>query len=509
MTRAAALACVLFVACGDDGAAQPNYTLVNVKGRPSVHDAAVLRVTLSSGGSSRTESLPFEGSFPFTFSVSSDPDRSGDLEISVEALASDMTLVGAGKIDTTLAATSADIVVESTDFVVNTNFAESQYPSDDYEAHGFQAAAAADGTWTVAYRESGCTNCVMFARRFDKNGIAVSTRVAAGTNGFPVSTDATTNVSTPAIATAGAATLEVWDFSEPSPSTVDGIACRSLDAQGNATPFQLDISTDTLADVVSIAPLANSNFSVVWNATISSVQTIRAAIVRPDCTVLGVPVSLGTMGSRASVTGHPTLTKTLYAWIAAGSVHTRLASLTNALETDLTIVPATGTEAVEAVRVAPLGTGFAVVVRWALTSVFEGPGRIDLYRLSATGQVMGQPILVSDKSGSDFGSSESFGVTTSPSGKLFVTWHSCETNGDGQGCGVYGRAFNADATPASDTFTVPTTTVGDQTNPSVAALPDDAFAVVWKDDSMQAPDIAGSSVRARIVYLPTSTAGLQ
>jgi hypothetical protein len=55
--------------------------------------------------------------------------------------------------------------------------------------------------------------------------------------------------------------------------------------------------------------------------------------------------------------------------------------------------------------------------------------------------------------------------------------------------------------PLGAEITVPTTTVGDQTKPSVAALPGDAFAVIWRDDSAQAPDTSGSAVRARIVYI--------
>ncbi|MBA3452605.1 MAG: hypothetical protein H0T42_05840, partial [Deltaproteobacteria bacterium] len=37
------------------------------------------------------------------------------------------------------------------------------------------------------------------------------------------------------------------------------------------------------------------------------------------------------------------------------------------------------------------------------------------------------------------------------------------------------------------------------TGPSATAV-GDAFAVVWRDGSMQAPDVAGSAVRARIIY---------
>jgi hypothetical protein len=86
-----------------------------------------------------------------------------------------------------------------------------------------------------------------------------------------------------------------------------------------------------------------------------------------------------------------------------------------------------------------------------------------------------------------------------------VTWHSCLTNGDGSGCGVWGRAFRENGTPVGEEFLIPTTTTGDQSSPSVAPLAD-AFVVVWKDDSAQAPDVAGSAIRGRIIY-PTQAAG--
>ncbi|MGE0396086.1 MAG: hypothetical protein AB7T06_05095 [Kofleriaceae bacterium] len=498
-----ALACGGLGACGGPETVQA-YTVVTVDGVPAVHDVNLLRVTLSNSGSERTDELVFTGAFPFTFSVSA-PEREGELGIQIDAFDDNDFIVGQGSTTAQIDDPAASVMLDSTDFVVNTDFAGDQYPSDDYEAHGFQVAAGSDGTWTAAYRDACTQPCNMFARRFDVTGKPVSTRAAAGINGFPMNSNPADFPSTPAIATAGPATLEVWDFSEPSPSTVDGVACRSLDTQGNPTPNQLNISTDPSTDVVSITPLSNMNFAVAWNSFMMT-NTIRAAIVRPDCTVLTGPVNVSTVTTggprKASVASNPTSNKIMYAWVLSGSVRVRIASLTNAFDIgDTEFLPPTATEIVEHARVAPLGDGFAILVRWTLSTGFEGPGRIELYRTNAAGAVIGSPTLVTTKSGTDFQSSEAFGVATSASGKLFVTWHACEANGDGQGCGVYGRAFNSDGTPASDEMTIPTTIVGDQTNPSVAALPNDAFAVVWRDDSMQAPDTAGSAIRARIVYI--------
>ena len=37
--------------------------------------------------------------------------------------------------------------------------------------------------------------------------------------------------------------------------------------------------------------------------------------------------------------------------------------------------------------------------------------------------------------------------------------------------------------------------------PSVAGLPD-GFVAIWSDASAQPPDVVGSAVRARVMYLP-------
>ena len=497
--------CASIGACGED-----SYIIVTVTTRPAVHDAAKLKVTLSNTGTMRTDELTLSTeSFPVTFSISA-PGRAGELGIQVDAVDAGGNLVGRGTTTSTVETPTASVLLETADFVINTDFADDQFPSDDYEAHGFQLASAADGTWTAAYRDRCTAPCNMYARRFDKNGRPVSTKIAAGTNGFPVSTNLTTSISTPAIATAGGTTVEVWDFNDATTMT-PGVACRSFDAMGMGIPDQKNIATDPSTDVVTIAPLANGNFAVAWNAFITT-SVIRAAIIRPDCTVLSAAVNVSTTASarKVSVASTGSTPGTImYGFVIDGGVRVRLANFTNGFigstsGADVQFVPKNATEVVESVRVAPLGTGFAVVVRWALATGSMGPGHIDLYRTNNQGAVIGQAIPVTTKSGSDFQSSEAFGVASRADGTLLVVWHSCLANGDGSGCGVYGRAFRENGTPVGDEFVVPTTTSGDQTNPSAAAL-DEGFAVVWKDDSGQQPDVAGSSIRGRIIY-PTAAA---
>ena len=508
MSRRFFLACALLAALGACPA-DDNYIIVTVTGRTAVHDIKTLKVTLSNTGTMRTDELPFgEQPFPVTFSVSA-PGRTGDLGVSVEGVDKDGLLVGRGAATSTLDVLTVDVLLDSADFVINTDFADDQFPSDDYEAHGFQVAAAPDGsTWTAAYRDRCNSPCNMFARRFDKTGRAVQTKLAASTNGFPMSTTPTTSVSTPAIATAGTHTIEAWDFNDPTAMTTTvGVACRSIDATGQGNPDQITVATDASTDVVSIAPLANGNFAVAWSAFITT-GVVRSAIVRSDCALLAGPSTVSTTASARKVSVATVGTTVMYAFVVDGGVRLRFGNTSNVFSspTDLQFLPKTATESIESVRVAPLGTGFAVFVRWALSASFMGPGRIELYRTSATGAVLGSPVLVSTKSGSDFASSQAFGVASRPDGVLMVTWHSCLTNGDGSGCGVWGRAFHENGTPVGDEFLIPTTTTGDQSNPSVAPL-GDAFVVVWKDESAQAPDVAGSAIRGRIIYPTQAAAG--
>jgi len=134
--------------------------------------------------------------------------------------------------------------------------------------------------------------------------------------------------------------------------------------------------------------------------------------------------------------------------------------------------------------------------------VSTDPGKLEVYRTNEIGQLQGSPILITDKSRTDFASDKAFGLARGSNDSIMITWHVCET-GAGS-CEVYGRVLDTNGMPTSEPFVVPTSTGSDQVNPSVAALPDGAFVVAWNDSSGLDPDRSGSAVRARIVYPPTA-----
>jgi hypothetical protein len=483
--------------CSDD-----SFTIVTVDARPAVVGSTDLRVTLSNGGSMRTDELDIasDQGFPLTFSLSA-PGRSGDLGITVEGVDRDGLVVGRGTGTAKVGDKTASVQLDTTDFVVNDDVEGDQEPDDDYEAHGFQIASASDSTWMVSYVDQSGGGYRIAARKFDQFGQPVETRASAGTRSFTLNSSATDITATPAIATAGTSSIAVWDFAEPDPGTMTGIACRSIDSMGMLSTAQAQPSLDDFTDVVATTTLSNQNFAVTWS-NFTTQQSIRAMILKPDCTVLtGSTITLST-GPATDLPRRPSVAanngKIMYAWWLDGNVHVRVTDNSNGnASADTQFLPKTGTQEIDAVRVTPLLDGFAVFVRWG-PDTNNAQGRIDMYRTGPTGAV----IVTNRTRTVEFDNPQAFGVAERSDGVLFVTWHACGEDGDDQGCGVYGRALDPMGMPLTDELLIPTTTLGDQTGPSVAALGADAFVLTWRDSSAQQPDASMAAARARIIYVP-------
>ncbi|MEO7731384.1 MAG: hypothetical protein ABIY55_10450 [Kofleriaceae bacterium] len=482
-------------------ASSDDYVIVTVAARAAVHGATALTVTLANAGTTRMDTLALTGAFPLTFSISS-PGRTGDLAITLDATDASGLVVGHGTGVTQIGAAEALVVIESTDFVVNTDFAGNQFTSNDFEASGLQLAALPDGTWTAAFRDD-CqgSDCNLFARRFDADGVALQSAVAVSSNAFGLTSKTTSNASTPALAAGATTTLAVWDFFDGGGATTSGVACRALDAAGNAGTAQLAVAADA-ADVVAIAALGSGNFVASWSTSTGGVQGIHAVRIKPDCTPLGAVVAISAMSDsfihRAAVASSGT--SILFTWIVDGDLHARVMSNAGVLMgADSVLVPKTTTDQILHARIAPVSTGFLIAARWAQLAG-DGPGRIEIIQVDTAGVRVGDPILVTDRSSSDSDSSESFGFA-SRDDRAMVVWHACGALGDDSGCGVFGRFLHATGAPVGDSFGLATTTLGDQTRPSVAALPD-GFVATWTDASQKSPDTAGQSVRARIFDNP-------
>jgi hypothetical protein len=496
----------LLAGCGGE-----SYLVVTVDARPAVHDAAKLAITLQNAGTMRTDVLNLGShSFPLSFSVSA-PGRSGTLDLIIEAQDHDGIPVGLGTSSAMLSDHSAMVMLDSTDFVVNTDVAMDQFlAANNAEVGGLQLASNSDGTWTVAFRDN-CNQtgmCNMFGRKLDANGVPVVTTLAGNTNQFVLSTMLTTSSSYPAVASNGTKTIAVWDFTGP--TSTRGVACRWLDASGTASAGQLAVTADA-AQSVAATPLSNGNFAVSWEIDSPTPIRIRTIIVKPDCTMLTAgPVDVSTvvgavdgpLASHVAASG----SNVMYTWIVDGDVHVRPGTNAGPSGTDITLLPHSAQYVARIARIVGTASGFAIAVRWG-NKGFMGPGKIELFQVSTSGTLAGPPTLITDQSLGDFASgSQPFGIAARSDGPMLVAWHQCDAMGTLGSCDVLGRFLDTSGQPASDIFPLATTTVGDQTGPSVTAIqgsPDGTFAVAWTDESHVAPDTQGKAVRARIIYPPT------
>lgn len=486
----------LLAACGED----ETYMTVTVDRRPTVHDAASLAVTLSNNEQLFSKTLQLAGKpFPVSFTLSA-PGRNGEIGISIDALDSMATVVGRGRSTVDLDAMTATVTLDSTDFVVNTEFANDQYLTDDFEAVGFQLAAISNGQWMAAYRDE-CSTCDIYGRRFDSTGLPVFSGLAAGDIQFKVSTSVTSFGAMPAVAAAGTTTLAVWDYSEPTSGT-RGIACRAIDATGAAAANQLSIALES-TDVVSATGLAmNNNFAVTWQVLQSGTYYARGAIVTSSCALVGSlltlsasTTSVGTFGAtRPHVAANGSTV--LFSWITDNDLWVRTSTIGGVLGPELKLIDASVAQTIEHVRVTPWKDGFAIAVRW-LSMQSDGPGKIELYRTNIMGQIQGSPIVITDQSRSDFANNRALSIAQRPDNALLVVWHVCEA---GAGlCDVFGRMLRPSGAAVGEPFVIPTSTASEQVNPSVVALAD-SFVAAWTDSSGEAPDRSGTSVRARILF---------
>lgn len=503
VTALAALSILATGACKD----ATKYTIVTVDARPNVHGPTQLKITLADNETSQTDNLSLDGqSLPATFSVQSAAGTSGDYTISIDATDDAGTLVALGSSSASFGDSEASVMLDGVDFVVNTDFAMDQLLNQNFLAAGFQVAATADNHFTIAFRDNCDSPCNMFGRRFDNTGLPLSSTLAAGTNAFNLSTDLTSFVTSPAVAASGTSTVAVWNFDNDA-TALQGIACRAIDSNGASPGNQVSISPDPSTSVVSAAPLSNGNFAVTWTTFMTPNDLIRAAVIKPDCSIVSTPVTvspaaMSAFGSTVSTNGP----STIYGYRIGTTYHVRIANPVNTFTTsDGILLTAAAGDSIVAARFAPLGTGWIAAFRFESSSGTAGPGRIEYYKVSSTGALMGAATVVTTNAGSDFDSTDSFGMAARRDGMILLTWHACQTNGDGNGCGVFGQIISPTGDLVGVPFVVPTTTMLDQIDPSVAAL-DDSFVVAWTDSSGQAPDTAGQAVRARIIYVSASGA---
>lgn len=469
--------------------------MVTVSSRPAVHNATRLSVMLTNDGSSHNQDLPLGSySFPTTFTIRPE-DRSGDLEIKIDAFDDSGTRVGLGTTATTIDASSASVMLDPVDFVANSEHQNNQWLAPI----GSTLAAAPDGGWVVVYHsateiQSNMTQ--ILGRRFDTVGQPLS----ASTPELSIDAEAAVVASS-----SMGATTAVWvEFPEDGNDTYK-IMCRPLEGS-DATKIILGTETRSPNDL-SIAARTNDGFVVTWlhdrdpNEVNDLSDAIRGAVVDSACKLLGTAAEVFAAPAMNISLHAPDVAVNgdhiLYAWSSdEGDVYLRGAQQTGqnhqlfprAASRLFTEPPDDAN-----VRVMQFGDGFGVFVRRAT----ETSGSIDLYPTDREGVPLETPPL--PVTSRIRGYESSFGLARRDNGEWLVVWDHCVSANES--CEVFGRLLSSAGERVGCEFALATTTTGMRRDPSAVALSDDgAFAVAWTDESATAPDTSGSAVRARIIY---------
>jgi hypothetical protein len=404
------------------------------------------------------------------------------------------------------------LMLEPDDFVVNASIAGTQALTFLPGRNGRQEATASDGSFTVAF-VNDCAmlgRCDVFARRFNPDTTPAQNDVTQDEDEFIVN-QVNQFGQVPSVSIGDGGMLFTW-------STETEIRSAPMTATAGfkkASDVLISDDTTTSRDAHSAA-LATGDYVVVWTEDVVGGVEVRGRLLDRDGNPIVNPI---TGDNGAFVINQvldlaielPSVTATgdgrgfVVAWNDNDNILARFfdSDAMPVTPAEVTLTPY-GTEvAVYGPQVAWAGDSVAVV--WGTFS-FDIPkhrnGALFAQRFAQNGDPVSTEAALSLATANEFGAPA---LARRADGAIAAAWHDCEDRGDGDGCGVFVQIMLPSGLRVGDPIVVASTTAGDQTAPAIAAL-DDAFVVVWTDQSETAPDTSEGAVRGRVIYPPYEVA---
>ncbi len=483
------------------------YTVVTLEARPAVGDVRTVVIALANASATQTATFVVDGrAFPLTFSVDTG-DRTGALALAVEGEDGAGERIAHGDATATIAADgngAATVMLEPTDFLVNTSFVGDQALAFRGDAGGRQIALSPAGVATIGWSDT-CQvvgRCDVFGRRFDATGRPVATSLAAGPGEFLFNRSEVTGFE-PSLATnASGRTVAVW-------STGADLLAVVVDAGGAAlTATETKVATGTSPSTPAVLAVPDGRFVVAWTerAPTAGQYLVRARYLSTEGAPALNPISLADTAYTVSTTITTEANPPAVAWLGDGLamiVAWRAGTTIRGRFYNATGAPRTANDGVLASR--PMGelvgepqvaaiAGDAALLYPRTMGGTAADGQLVLRRLSTAGLVVGTDAVVAEAA------EPSPAALTSADGTLAVAWATCGPDADGDGCAIRFRRFDLTLAPLGPSRLANSITAGSQTEPSIAILPGGALLLAWSDGSATAPDRDGFAVRARIVY---------
>ena len=501
-TRYAALALCAAAACGGDGV-----TVVTVQVRPAVRAVEDLAVTMANANATLTETFAVDGRpFPLTFSIDTG-GRDGVLELRGDALDGAGVAVGRGATTVELGGrTDVELMIEPTDFTVNTAFVGDQALAFRLDAGGRQIAVGPDGVFTIGWSDS-CEvvgRCDVFGRRFDQTASPVTTTLAASTAQFNFNRTNGLVGFEPSLATnADGATVAAW-------SDGGSLLAVVIDAAGAATSFtETTITSANVPSTPAVAALPDGRFIVAWteNGMMAGQFVVKAVWLDETGQPVANPVTTNPSPYTASTTiitqkSPPALVALddqaahAIVWKNGSTLRGRFYNATGIAPSLNDVSLGTfGVDELGEPQIASLAPDLAVLFVRRTIGGDADEGQLVLRRVTNTGSRTGVDAILTRQI-----EPRPMALATRADGAIAVAWDACLAESDGSACGIRFQVFRPTLAAVGEPIFANTTTENTQIVPSVAALPGGAFVAAWSDGSQAAPDTDGFGIRARVLY---------
>ncbi|MEH2590705.1 beta strand repeat-containing protein [Bradyrhizobium sp. AZCC 1721] len=303
-----------------------------------------------------------------------------------------------------------------------------------------------------------------------------------------------------------------WADASRTGGDTDGDALRAqmFNADGSLSGSEFLVNTTTASNQFdpSITALADGRFVIAWtdNSPGQTLYAVRAQIFNVNGSPSG---SEFLVNSTAASQRDPAITalpggRFVVAWVDVSSGSGYWAVRAQVFNADGTPSGSELLVTTSTARVQDLPTITALadgrfVVAWTDLSQTGGDTSGTAVRaqvFNADGTPSGSEFLVNTTTAS---SQVAFTITALAGGRFVVAWTDfSQTGGDTSSAAVRAQVFNADGTPFGSELLVNTTTTSHQESPTISALADGRFVVVWTDLSQTGGDTSGAAVRAQV-----------
>lgn len=330
----------------------------------------------------------------------------------------------------TVLATAAEPVETTDDFVVLGSAGEFQINTYTPGSQDDVAISTLNDGGFVAVWESngqdGSSNGI-YGQRYAANGILVGLE-------FQVNTYTTSSQDNPAIAGLNDGGFVVTWESSGQDGSGEGIYGQRYDASGRPSGFEFQINTFTTSFQrdPDITALSDGGFVVTWESY--EQDGSRDGVYAQRYAANNTPIGEEFRVSRS----------------------------TNNNQSDPSIA---------------VLTNGSFVVTWEFRSTTSTSGAVYGRIYSETGELLTDRFLINSYTAN---AQTDPSVTALKNGGFVVTWQSRDQ--DGSGYGVYGQRYSFNGTPLGSEFRINSRRTGDQRDPSVSALNDGGFVVIWESE---------------------------